>query len=87
MLHWAVSILATHLNSLLENHREKASQKNHSIFFHRDSAATNKVTASPFQGVVTGQKAKTKIHSHSHSHTTTAQTLLGTPGDVQPDSY
>merc|ERR1712148_139683 len=44
-----------------------------------------KVTASPLQGVVTGQKDKRKIHSHSHSLITTAQTLLGTPGEVQPN--
>ena len=46
------------------------------------------MTASPFQGVATEQKAKNrKIHSHSHSLITTAQALLGTPGEVQPDMF
>ena len=46
------------------------------------------MTASPFQGVATEQKAKNrKIHSHSHSLITTTQALLGTPGEVQPDMF
>ena len=63
--------------------------KNHhciTFFFIPRLDCHQKVTASPFQGVATEQKSKNrKIHSHSHSLITTAQALLGTPGEVQPD--
>ena len=58
----------------------------HLVFLYHDSAITKGDSLPLLQGVATGQKYQNKkIHSHPHSLITTAQTLLGTPGEVQPD--
>merc|ERR1711970_358514 len=55
------------------------------FFFYTQSWLSPKGDSLPFAGGSHRTKRyKRKIHSHSHSLITTAQTLLGTPGEVQP---
>merc|ERR1711891_69346 len=55
------------------------------FFFYTQTWLSPKGDSLPFAGGSHRTKRyKRKIHSHSHSLITTAQTLLGTPGEVQP---
>ena len=58
------------------------------LLFLPELGCHQEVTASSLRGVVTRHKKteiKKKSHSHSHSPPTTAQTRVGTLGEVQPD--
>ena len=59
----------------------------HLVFFiYTMTRLSPKVAASFFaEGSHRTEISKRKIHSHSHSLITPTQTLLGTPGEVQPD--
>ena len=60
--------------------------QNLDFFFYTRTWLSPKGDSLPFAGGSHRTKRyKRKIHSHSHSLITTAQTLLGTPGEVRPD--